>query len=522
MKKVGLSIIVVLFLLSCGQARAPKGVVFRIVNGADPQSLDPAKIQGVPEHRVMQALFEGLMTYDAESSDPVLGLAEAAPQISSDGLTYTFRLKEGLTWSDGVPLTAADFEYGFKRTLNPETGSKYGAMLYPIVGAEAYNSGNGTADGVGVRVLDDRTLEISLRAPTAYFESLLCHYTYLPHPRHVIEKHKDDWTKPTNMVSNGAFKLKSWARGSRVEVVKNELFYDAENIKLDTVVYYTTDDSTTGYNMFRQGEADWNTGMFPTSVVDEVRLHKDTHVNATFANNHYLMNTQKAPFDDARVRRAFAMALDMAELTEKVLKNGSVATTTLVPPLAGYAGARGNGFNPAAAKILLAEAGYPDGQGFPAVQVLYNTNDTHRVAAEWAQDQWKRHLGIDVALRNEEWKVFLESRGNQNFDIARAGWSADYTDPMSFLELFLSYSAMNDGRYNSPAFDRLVEQGQSMRGGAARFQVLSNAENLLLTEDQALIPVYNYANVNLIDLEKWGGWSENILDIHPIKTIYPK
>lgn len=522
MKKLLLLSILPLFLLSCEKKTTTKGSVFRIANGADPQSLDPAKVQGVPEHRLMLAMFEGLMVYDPTTSDPIIGLAARMPEISDDRLTYTFTLREDLKWNDGAPLTAYDFEYGMKRTLDPATASNYASMLYVIQGAEEFNSGTGNREDVKVNALDDLTLQIVLNHPTAYFLSLVAHYTYYPHPRHVIEKYGDDWTKVGYFVSNGSFMVKEWVINSKVELVKNPLFYDAENVKLDRVVYYSTDDDSTAYNMFRQGEIDWNTGLFPANIIDEVRLRDDTHISTMLGSVYYTFNVLKKPFDDPRVRKALSMSLNRQELVDKILKDGSVATANLVPTLEGYPSARGNDFNPEVAKKLLAEAGFPNGADFPAVELLYNTNDKHRVVAEWAQAQWKENLGIDVQLRNEEWKVFLESRSRQRFDIARNGWSGDYKDPMTFLDLFVTGVALNDGRYSSKAYDRLLQESNNMPSGEPRYKVLLQAEELLVYVDQGIIPMYYLPNINLIDLNKWGGWSSNLMDIHPIKTIYKK
>lgn len=522
MKKFLSLILILLSFLSCGETGNSKDTVFRIANGADPQSLDPAKIQGVPENRLMQAIFEGLMVYDPVNSDPDLGLAESMPQISEDGLTYTFTLREGLQWNDGVPLTAHDFEYGIKRTLDPKTASNYASMLYVIAGAEDFNSGNGSADNVKVTALDVRTLQIVLQQPTAYFLSLLAHYTFMPHPRHVIEKYGDDWTKVGNYVSNGPFKVDEWVVNSRISLQKNPLYHNAENVKLDRVIYYSTDDDTTAYNMFRQGEVDWNTGIFPANLVDEVRLRDDTHIATILGSGYYTFNVLKKPFDDPRVRKALSLSLNRQQLVEQVMKDGRVASDRLVPPIEGYPQIKGSPYDPELAKNLLAEAGYPNGKGFPSVELLYNTNDKHRVVSEWAQAQWKEVLGINVTLRNEEWKVFLESRNKQRFDIARNGWAGDYKDPLTFLETFVSTSDLNDGRYSNPVYDRLIQQAQSMPAGEERYKILAQAEELLVGTDQGIAPMYDLPSINLIDLNKWGGWSTNVMDVHPIGTIYPK
>ncbi len=510
------------FSTSCSKNIFQSKTVFRIANGADPQSLDPAKILGTTEHRLMQAVFEGLFTYDPITGEPVPAIAQSMPEISEDRRTYTFSLRQDAKWSDGTPLNAKDFVYGMLRILNPKVISPYAAALYVIEGAEAYHRGFGHVKNVKIETPDDYTLKITLRTPTAYFLNLLPHYAYMPHPRHVIEKFGENWTKVGNYVTNGSFMVQERIINSKIVLTKNPHYYDKENVKLDKVIFYSTDDDEKAYNMFKKGEVDWNTGIFPTNTMPEILQRKDAQAISKLSVDYYVFNTLQVPFNDELVRQAFAMALNREELIKDILKDGSIATDHLVPPMPGYPIVHGTAFDPEKARKLLAQAGYPNGQGIPEIELLYNTNDKHRKVAEWAKKQWEKYLNIKITLRNEDWKTFISQRSHRRFDIARSGWLADYQDPMTFLEIFLITSPLNDGRYSSREFNKLIFQAQTLPVGAQRLAALAKAESLLVLNDQGIIPLYNLPSINLIDTEKWGGWYPNGMDVHPIKNIYLK
>ncbi|HON88492.1 MAG TPA: peptide ABC transporter substrate-binding protein, partial [Spirochaetales bacterium] len=305
-------------------------------------------------------------------------------------------------------------------------------------------------------------------------------------------------------------------------VVKNPKYWDAKNVKLSKIKFLPIDDNNTAYNMYKNGEMDWNTGV-PLDMIDEARVRPDYQVAPQVATYYYIFNMTRKPFTDVRVRKALAMALDRQELVTKVTKGGQMPTYAMVPPMEGYTPAAGNPFNVAEAQKLLAEAGYPNGKGFPKVVLLYNTSEGHKKIAEWAQEQWKKYLGIEVALVNQEWKTYLDTRQNSHdFDFSRAGWVGDYLDPNTFLDMFISTSGLNDGLYNNPQFDELVKKAATMPAGTERLKVLQQAEEIMVTQDQHVIPLYHYVNIDLIDLSKWGGWYPNPLGIHNWKFIFRK
>lgn len=486
---------------------------FIIGNAAEPQSLDPAKITGTPEHRINMALFEGLVANDPKTSKAVPGVAESW-DISEDGTVYTFHLRKA-EWSDGTPITAQTFVDSWLRTLAPETASEYASMINLVVkGAEDYNSGKADASSVAIKAVDEMTFEVQLTGPAPYAIDMMAHYAFNPVPIHAIQKFKSDWIKPANFVGNGPFVLESWVPQEKLAVVPNAKYWNKDNVHLSRIIFLPIEDNNTAFEKYKAGEIDWQYGI-PTPRLDEVKILPDYQAAPQLSTYYYIFNVKRGPLQDVRVRKALTMALNRQELVEKVTRAGQKATRSMVPPLTGYTPAEGAGYDLAEAKKLLAEAGYPDGKDFPVMTVIYNTNDGHKLIAEYVQEAWKQNLGISIDIQNYEWKTFLDVRHQHDFDIARSGWTGDYQDPNTFLELFMTGAGNNDGEYSSMKFDDLVRKAASMKGGAERFQTLHDAEAVLLTEDQGVLPMYSYMSQSLIDTKKWEGWYLNTLDIHP-------
>ena len=495
-------------------------VVFRIANGAEPESLDPAQVQGVPEHRILQAIFEGLTVVD-EHSAPAPGVAESW-DISEDGTVYTFHLREDAMWSDGVPVTADDFVYSWLRELDPATAAPYAwfpAMF--VKGAAEYNAGTVGPEAVGVTAIDDHTLQVELIGPLPYVLGALEHYSFAVVPKHAIEKYGADWIKPENFVGNGPFVLKEWNPQDKIVCVKSETYWDKDNVQLDEVVFYASDDTTTNYNMYLAGQIDWNTGV-PLDVLDSVMMRSDYQVAPQLSTYYYTINVTEPPLNDVRVRKAISYAIDRETLVETVTKAGHIPCWGIVPFMEGYDGLGDAKYDPEYAQQLLAEAGYPNGVGFPTISLLYNTDDAHKAIAEYVQQQLKQNLNINVTLENQEWATYLANRNSGNFEIARAGWVGDYQDPNTFLDMFVTGAGMNGGKYSNEVYDTLIKEAATMPDGPDRYEVLLTAEDILINEDQAIIPFYFYVSQNLIDTNKWGGWSTNTMDYHPVKDIYLK
>ena len=493
---------------------------FRIGNNAEPESLDPHLISGVPENRIYQAIFEGLYAYDPRTADPVPGLAESFT-TNEDNTEYTFKLRR-TTWSDGTPITAQTVYDSWIRSLDPDTASPY--AWFPslfIDGAEAFNGGEAGPGSVGIEVVDDYTFRVKLAGPLPYVLDALAHYSFAVVPIHAIEQYGDEWTLPENFIGNGPFTVEEWRPQELLSVVPNETYWDSENVYLDRVVFLPVDDNNTAYNMYLNGELDWQTGV-PLDRIREAQLRDDYVVNAQLASYYYHLNNKRPPLDDVRVRKALAYTIDRGELVERVTQGGQLPAYGIVPALSGYPAQTTFEEDVAEAQRLLAEAGFPNGENFPTLEVLYNTSEGHKKIAEYIQQQWKETLNIDIELVNQEWKTYLSTTREHDFDIARAGWVGDYQDPNTFLDLFVTDGGLNNSDYSNPQYDNLVERAATESPGAGRFDTLREAERIFIGEDQGIIPIYYYVNVDLVDNTKWDGWFPNVMGLHPVKDIRPK
>jgi oligopeptide transport system substrate-binding protein len=511
-----------LSLLMCSLPSLSPGAeeqVFRINNTAEPESLDPGVVTGVPEHRILSNLFEGLTTTDPRDLSPQPGMA-ASWTVSQDGLTYTFKLREA-RWTDGKPVTAHDFVYAWERVLNPKMGAKYAQQLFYLKNGEDYNKGRITDFGqVGARALDERTLQVTLRCPTAYFLDLTSFYTLFPVPRWAIETHGKDWVKPGKIVSNGPFRLVSWVPQKELVLEKNPQHWDATTVKLRKVEFIPTDDINTAYKQFLAGESEWIPTV-PPAQLDAARSRPEFYVSAYLGTYYFRFNVTRPPQNDLRVRKALSMAVDRESLTKFVTKAGEIPSSTFVPAsMRGYEGVKGLPFDVVAAKKLLAEAGYPDGKGFPKVELLYNTNELHRVITQAVQQMWKEHLGIQVEITNVEWKVYLSRQSGLDYQISRAGWIGDYVDPNTFLEMWITRGGNNQTGWSSKRYDELIAQAACKIVNAKdRMKALQEAEQILVAEEVPIMPLFTYVNKGMLS-RRVKGWHANILDQHPLKYIY--
>ncbi len=510
-------------LLMCGAPAWADAI--HLGNGAEPESLDIHQSSGVSEANIQRDLFEGLI---AEGPDASLipGAAESW-EISEDGTVYTFHLREGAVWSNGDPVTAGDFVYAFRRGLSPETAASYAFILYPVLNAEQYVAGEITDPGqIGIRAIDDATLEITLKAPTAYFLDMLTHHMAYPLHRASVEAHPGDWMKPGNLVSNGAFTLAEWQPQSFIRLEKNPRYHGADEVQLDEVFYYPTEDEGQELQRFRAGELDV-TYDIPADQIDWIVANlNDQYRNFPYLGTYYYaLNTTIAPFaGNPGLRQALSLAIDREVLTQKITRAGEIPAYSFVPPgVMRYQQqtmpwadwtqeARNN-----RAKELYAAAGYgPDNP--LEVEILYNTSDNHKKVAIAIAAMWKQTLGVQASLRNEEWKAYLSSRDEKNFEIVRAGWIGDYNDANTFLELFVSDAGMmNNPGYDNPAYDELVKGGAFETDLAVREGMLEEAERIFL-EDSPLIPIYFYTTQHMVQ-PKVEGWIDNIKDVHPSRFL---
>lgn len=493
---------------------------FTIVNGTEPVSLDPHAVEGVPEHRIYMALFEGLTVGDPRTNRALPGIAESW-SFSKDYKTVTFKLRKA-TWSDGVEITADTVVKSWLRKMDPKNAFQYADLPAAyIAGGMDYLSGKAGPEAVKIRAVDKYTFEVNLVGPIPFFPDMVVHYAFAVVPMHAVEKFGNDWIKPQNWVSNGPFVLKEWKPQERVVVVKNNKYWDAKNVALKQVTFLANDDVNVGYNLYKSGAADW-IDTVPLELMSQIKLDKNFHVYPQYGTYYYIINVTRKPLDDPRVRKALAMGFDKKALVEQVTQGGQVPASSFVPPSTGYTPAKGYGFDPAAAQKLLADAGYPGGKGFPTFAILYNTSASHKKIAEFVQAQWKANLGINVTLVNQEWGTYLDTRSqSHNFDIARAGWIGDYLDPSTFSDMWVTGGTQNDGLYSNKKYDELIEKSR-VTSGAERMQLLMDAEKILIDEDMAIIPLYFYVTQNMIDLSKWDGWYPNPMNQHPWKYIRPK
>lgn len=502
------------------RAAAPK--VLHVGNGSDPQSLDPQLLTGVIEGRISRALNEGLVRTDADLK-PVPGLA-ASWEISADGLTYTFHLREA-RWSHGRPVTAHDFVRSFQRLLTPALGADFAENAYPIAGAEDFHRGRiSDFSQTGVKARDDRTLELRLRHPTAYFLYYLTRTEFSPVPLDVVEKHGNAyrpgnrWTNDGNYAGTGPFILKSARNGQKVVVVRSPTYWDRAAVKLDEIHFYPVQSPVDEERMFRTGQLQI-TQAVPLSKIATYQRKPGTELNiAPFGGlYYYLFNVKRAPFTDVRVRRAFALAIDREALVSRVTLAGEQPAYHAVPTgLQGYASHQSFKADLATAQQLLNEAGFPGGRGLPRVELLYNTQDNHRAIAEAIQQMWRQHLGAEVTLVNQEWKVYLDVLNKSHaFQMARAGWI--HAEPHGHLERWTTGHANNYALWSNADYDRLLQAALVAPDNATRYGYYQRMEKIL-NDEMPISPLYFYTVPRLIS-PRVIGFRTTMDDTFPWKDV---
>ena len=513
-----------ILVLLANPARADEQIL-RVGNGSDPGTLDPALVDLNPDLQIDHELFEGLVTVD-QAGEPVPAEAQGWT-VSPDGLTYRFTLRPGLAWSNGAPLTAEDFVWSWRRTVDPETGSKYAFPFYPILNAEEIVTGaEPDPKTLGVTALDDRTLEVRLKAPTGFFLKLLAAPQFSPTYRPAVEKFGTQYTRPGNLIGNGAFTLIEWTPQSRIVVAKNPHYWDAASVKLDKVEYLPIENQNEELKRYRAGEIDVTYDV-PSDQLDFVRAELPTELRITpFMGTYYLgFNMTRPPFkDNPKLRRAIDLVIDREAIVSKITKAGETPAYGWVPP--GLVGYVNQSFDwkslPMAARIaearrLYVEAGY--GPSHPlSVELRYNTSENHKKILIAVASMLKQALGIEVRLVNQEFKVFIEARKNKReTELFRDGWTADYTDPNNFAELLLSDAGLNDPGYANPAYDALVHQAQMTIDERQRYALLERAERLVL-QDEPMAPIFNYTTKRLVK-PYVRGYALNIVGFYYAKEI---
>lgn len=498
-------------------------VVYNRGNSADPESLDPHKTSTVYEANILRDLFSGLMVQDAKAN-VIPGAAESFT-VSADGKTYTFKLRKGALWSDGTPVTADDFLFSWRRLADPATASEYAYMISPVVNADAVTKGEKKPEELGVKAIDPETFEVTLNAPTPYFLEMLTHQSTYAVSKANVEKFGADFTKPGNLVSNGAYVLTEFVPNDHIKAVKNGKFYDAANVKIDVVNYLPTEDRSTAIKRFEAGELDSNDDLPTEQLADiKAKFGDQVHIGPYLGTYYYAFKTDKAPWDNVKLRHAISMAIDRDYLAEKVWQNTMLPAYSFVPPgIGGYETKAAEYASMSQldredeAKKILAELGYGPDKPLK-LEIRFNTSENHKNTAVAIQEQLKP-LGIEVSLLNTDTKThygFLEQKGN--FDLARAGWIADYKDPANFLDLCKTGTGNNYGSYSNKEYDDLMAQAAVSASPEERMKKLSEAEAIGVARDLCVMPLLYYSYHNLVS-NKLKGWEQNVMDIHPTRFL---
>jgi oligopeptide transport system substrate-binding protein len=496
-------------------------------NGSEPQGLDPHVVTGVPENHLIRALFEGLAVKNPYTLEPEPGVAQSW-EFSEDRRVITFHINPKARWSNGDPMTAEDYVWSWQRALNPLMGNLYAYMLYPIKNAEAYATGKlDDPEQLGFRALDKLTFEVTLNEPTPYFLQLMDHYSTFAVHRATLEKFGKatdrftKWTRVENIVGNGAFKLSEWLLNRRISMVKSDTYWDADKVSLNGIVFYPTENLVSEERMFRAGQLHY-TAVIPLEKIPVYQaMENSPYVQAPYLGTYfYLINTGRPPVDDVRVRQALSMAVDRETLADTVMQKSVLPAYSITPPGAlGYQPPKIFSYDIEMAKALLAEAGYPNGEGWPGLEITYNTNESHRKIAVALQQMWKEALNIDITITNQEWKVYLDSVTQMDFQIARRGWIGDYVDPNNFLDLYLAGGGNNNTGYADPRFDELIlDKAPQAKTKEERFALFFEAETMMM-EEMPIIPIYTYTSKHLIH-PSVKGMPSNLMDSVNFKYVW--
>jgi oligopeptide transport system substrate-binding protein len=508
-----------LLLGSCGESAKRADLVF--INSAEIETPDPAMATDQVSMRISESLFEGLCRNNFKG-EATPGMAERW-DVSEDKKHYIFHLRPNIVWSNGDPVTAQDFVLSWERALRKSTGSDYAPQLYPLLNARAYNEDKlKDFTQVGVKAIDDRTLETTLENPIPYWLDLCAFLTLAPVHTPTIEKYGDSWAKPGKLVGNGPYLFESWLIDDHIRLRKNPLYWDAANVGMEVVDVLPIAEANTAMNYFLTKQADlmMDKGMVPTSLVPKLKQQPWFHTGPFLGTWFIRANVTKPPFTDARVRLAFSYAVDRKRIVEKITQLGEREAFSLTPPGTGknYQPPPGVSFDPAKAKALLAEAGFPEGRGFPRVSYLYLPLPIERNIAVELQAMWRDVLGVTVSLEKKEQKIWLSSMRELSYDLCRSSWVGDYNDPNTFIEMFTTGNGNNRTGWESKRYDELVAAAAAEADVAKRHAIFQEAEKLLISTEAPIFPVYHYVGVQF-RREGLKGVEANLIDNHPFRAM---
>ena len=510
---------------SCVNREPPADIT--ILNGAEPESIGSRHHHRATRSRVVQGLFEGLMRLDPETAQPIPGLAESCG-ISQDGRIYTFHLRTNLIWSTGEPITADDVVYSWIRALDPATASDYAGQLFYFKNAEAFNAGKIKDPSlVGVHALDKFTVRVELNHPTAFFLDLCAFQTLYIVPRQTIQRYGDRWLMARPLPSSGPYELVYWRLNDKIRLRKNPRYWDAAHTQSDIIDILPVGSPNAALNLYERGQADivWDKELVPGELVDVLLKRPDFHTFNYLGTYFIRFNVTRKPFDDPRVRKALALAIDKERIVKKITRAGEQPASHLVPNgVANYTSPEGLVYNPALARKLLAEAGYPSGKGFPRIEYMFNAAaggaaEAHQNIAIELQQMWRDELGIQMELRQLEWKVYLNAQSHLEYDVSRSSWIGDYDDANTFLGLFTSDDGNNRTGWKNAGYDALIREANEQTDLKVRKELFQQAETILVRDEVPVIPLFFYAGVNYFNTNRIQGIYENILDDHPLQAI---
>ncbi len=483
--------------------------------GADPKTLDPGLNSAIDGSHILNNTFEALTREIGGEIKPAMA---ARYEVSEDGLVYTFHLRDA-KWSDGQPVTAQDFEFAWQRAIKVETAAPYASHFFYIKNAQDFYEGNGSLEDVGIKAVDEKTFQVTLEAPTPYFLSLITRPAFMPVRKEIIESGDESWFfKKETAISNGPFVLESYATGDKIVLKKNPNYWNADSVQIDQINCLMIVESSTSLTAFQAGNLDIINNI-PTQEITRLLSEDDSFYILPKMGTYYLQfNMNVDALKDVRVRKALSLALDRKSITENVMKGGEIPATGFNP--VGLKDSQGNDFNTTAgdyyinvdggnveeAQKLLAEAGYPNGEGFPQLTALYNTSESHKAVFEVIQEAWKQNLGINIELANQEWAVFQSNRVAHNFEIARGGYIGDYPDPVGLLELLAEDSSNNHPDWHNQEFNELINKSR-FASGSERDAYIYRAEEILM-EDAPIAPIFYYTDPLMVN-ERVSGWEKN-------------
>lgn len=500
--------------------------VLHLGNLTEPADLDPHVIGSRQDANIVMALFEGLVQYDPRTAEPVPAVAERWETTAGE-MTWTFHLRRDARWSNGDPVTAHDFVFAYRRILAPALAATSASLLYVLKNAQPLNAGMLTDfSQLGAHAADDHTLLLTLEHPVPYLLTMLCHVAWYPLHRPTLERHGGTerrgtgWTRLGKLVGNGCFSLAEWRPRQFVRVTRNLHHWDRDHTRLNAVVFHPIESEDAEERAFRAGQLHVTSTMPISKIAAYQREQSPFYEPHTFLATYFLrFNVEKKPLDDRRVRRALSLAIDRERFVREVLKGGQTPARHLTPPnTAGFTARAQVSFDPEQARALLASAGFPDGRGFPRLELLYSSTEANRTVAEALQQMWRKELNLAIALRNQDPRGQTESMQSGDYQIARFAWVGDYLDPSTFLRLLTADNGNNATRWRSAEYDRIFDDADRLSNQELRYELYQRLEEIL-AEESPVAPVYFYTRNNLRRPEV-RGWHGNLLDVHPLKHVY--